>query len=93
MTRLPALGAILLVLISAGCGSGTKAKQARAYANEMAQSERQMQPEVHVASLTHLSGTKWRVKLVSQDSVRCYDFDAGRRLELGSSHNLTAAWC
>ena len=93
MTRLPALGAILLVLVSAGCGSDTKAKQARAYAHEMAQSERQMQPEVHVASLTHLSGTKWRVKLVSQDSVRCYEFDAGRRLALGTSHNLTAASC
>ena len=93
MTRLPYLAAILLVLASAGCGSDTKAKQARAYAHEMAQSERQMQLEVHVASLTHLSGTIWRVKLVSQDSVRCYEFDAGRRLELGTSHNLSAAPC
>jgi len=93
VTRLPALAAILLVLTSVGCASDTKASQARIYAHEMAQSQRQMQPDVHVASLTHLSGTKWQVRLVSQDSVRCYDFDAGRRLELGSSHNLTTAPC
>jgi hypothetical protein len=91
--RVRTLGAIVLVLACAGCGSSTKANQARAYAHEMAQSERQMQPEVHVAALDHLSGTKWRVKLVSQDSVRCYDLDAGKRLELGTSHNVTITRC
>jgi hypothetical protein len=85
--------ATVLVLAALGCGSDTKAARARAYAHEMAQSERQMQPEVHVASLTHLSGTRWRVKLVSQDSVRCYEFDAGKRLELGTSHNVTVTPC
>jgi hypothetical protein len=59
----------------------------------MVQAERQMQPEVRVASLTHLTGTKWRVKLVSQDSPRCYEFDAGRRLDLGTAHNLTVTPC
>ena len=82
-----------MVAASLGCGSNTKAAQARKYAHEMAESEHQMQPEVHVASLQHLSGTRWRVKLVSQDSVRCYDFDAGRPLDLGTSHNVTTTPC
>ena len=91
--RAQALGAMLLVVAALGCGSDTKAAQARRYAREMVQSERQMQPEVHVASLRHLSGTMWRVKLVSQDRPACYEFDAARRLELGTSHNVTATPC
>jgi hypothetical protein len=59
----------------------------------MAQQEHQMQPQVHVASLKHLTGTKWRVKLVSQDRPACYEFDAGRPLDLGTSHNVTATTC
>jgi hypothetical protein len=59
----------------------------------MAQQEHQMQPQVHLALLKHLSGTKWVVKLVSQDSVRCYDFDAGRPLQLGTSHNVKPMRC
>jgi hypothetical protein len=52
-----------------------------------------MQPQVHVASLTHLTGTTWLVKLVSQDRPACYEFDAARRLQLGTSHNVTPAPC
>jgi hypothetical protein len=59
----------------------------------MVQQEHQMQPEVHVASLKHLTGTKWRVKLVSQDRPACYEFDAGRPLELGTSHNVSRTPC
>jgi hypothetical protein len=91
--RAQALVAIVLVAACLGCGSDKKAAQARRYAREMVQSQREMQPEVHVASLRHLTGTKWRVKLVSQDRPACWEFDAGRPLELGTSHNLTPTRC
>ena len=79
--------------MSLGCGSDTKATQARRYARELVQSERQMQPEADVVSLTHLSGTKWRVKLVSLGRQTCFEFDAGRPLEPGTSHNVTPTPC